>query len=234
LRARASNGYAVRIEGVLAGRLPGTKLLGLLDPSGYLEIPDVAEGTPLSAGQRVLVEGTSQWTNRQAGIAHCRLQWLGPKAGAEPKHIGLEQLLPPDQDFLWVEAEGKVQFCTWTENRLAFELEDNGRRLSVHVLHVDAAKKPPFAGTRVRVRGICEGVLNSKGERVAGVLWLPTVDAITPVVLANSITNSPQSPVQPMAAGGDAPLLTHIEEIRHLSPEQLVRWPKVKVRGVVT
>lgn len=234
LRARASKGYAVRIEGVLAGRLPGTNLLDLLDTTGYLEISDVEGGTQLSAGQRVLAEGTSQWANKQVGIANCRLQMRGPQAGVEPKHIALEQPLSPDEDLQWVEAEGKVQFCTWPEHRLAFELEDNGRRLSVHVLHVDAAKKPPLSGTRVRVRGICEGVLNSKGECVAGMLWLPTLDAISPVALANASTNAPESLVRPTPPGDGAPVLTHIEEIRRLSPEQLVRWPKVKVRGVVT
>src|ERR1035437_2092527 len=146
LRARASKGYAVRIEGVLAGRLPGTNLLGLLDTTGYLEISDVEGGTQLSAGQRVLAEGTSQWANKQVGIANCRLQMRGSKAGVEPKHIALAQPLSPDEDLQWAEAEGKVQFCTWLENRLAFELEDNGGRLSVHVLHVDAATKPPLSG----------------------------------------------------------------------------------------
>ena len=234
LRTRASKGYAVRIEGVLAGRLPGTNVMGFWDPTGYLEILDVAVGAQLPAGQRVLVEGTSQWTNKAVGIAGCRLQMVGPRAGAEPKRIALEQPLSPDEDLQWVEAEGKVQFCTWPENRLAFELEDNGRRMSVHVLHADAAKKPPLPGARVRVRGICEGVLNSKGERVAGMLWLPTLDAISPVVLANAFTNAPESLVRPMPASGGASVLAHIEEIRQLSPEELVRWPKVKVRGVVT
>ena len=234
LRARASKGYAVRIEGVLAGRLPGTSVLGLWDTTGYVEIPDVEGGMQLSPGQRVLVEGTSQWTNKQVGIAHCQLQMRGPKAGAEPRHIGLEQPLSPDDNLQWVEAEGKVQFRTSSEKRQEFELEDNGRRLFVHALHVDTAKALPTSGSRVRVRGICEAALNSKGERVAGALWLPTLDAVSLVVLPNVLTNSPESPVQPMAAGGEALVLTHIEEIRHLSPEQLVRWPKVKVRGVVT
>jgi signal transduction histidine kinase len=234
LRARASKGYAVRIEGVFAGQLPGTNMLGLLDTTGYLEISDVEGATQLTPGQRILVEGTTQWTNKQVGIAQCRLQMRGAKADVDPKHIALEQSLSPDEDLQWVEAEGKVQFCTWPENRLAFELEDNGRRLFVHVLHMDAAKKPPLSGARVRVRGICEGMLNSKGERVAGALWLPTLDAMSPVVLASVFTNSPEGLVRPMPPGDGAPVLTHIEAIRQLSPEQLVRWPKVKVRGVVT
>lgn len=234
LRARASQGYAVRIEGVLAGRLPGTNVLGLWDRSGYLEIPGVEGGMELPPGQQVLVEGTSQWLDQQVGIAHCRLQMRGPKAGGEPTHIGLEQPVPPGEDLQWVEAEGKVQFCTGSKNRLAFDLEEGGRRMLVHVLHLEAAKPPPLLGSRVRVRGICESVLNSKGERVAGSLWLPTLDAISYVVLPGLFTNSPASPARPVTAGGDVPLLTHIEEIRRLSPEQLVRWPKAKVRGVVT
>jgi len=234
LRTGASRGYPVRIEGVVAGRLPGTNLVCFLDGTGYLEISAAAEDGALSVSQRVLLTGTTRWTNRQAGAGDCRLQVRGPKAGVEPRHIALEQPLAPEDELQWVEAEGQMRFCTWRENRLTFELQDGGRTLSVRVLHPGAATQLRLAGARVRVQGICETVLDEKGERVAGALWVPTLDAVVPADLAKVPTNAPDGREPPPAPGGAAAPLASLKEIRQLSPEQLLRRPRVQVRGVVT
>ena len=236
LRSQASRGYPLRIEGVVVGRLPGTSVLCFLDATGPLEVAASGAEGELAPGQRVLLTGTSQWTNKQAGAAGCRLQRRGPKASAEPRPIALEQPLAPEDNLQWVEAEGEIQFCTRLENSLAFDLQDGGRTLRVHVLHLDPAARPPLAGTRVRVRGLCEGVLNDHAERVAGTLWVPASQAVLPAGLAGTATNAPGSSVPPAAAGGpaEAALLAHVKEIRQLSPEQLRLRPKVSVRGVVT
>ena len=235
LRNRADRSYFVRIVGVLAGRLAGTNEWCLFDGSGALAVADLPSPKPLFAGQRILLEGRTQWTNGVVEIGERRLRQLGGTATEKPRRIAPEQPLAPENDLQWVEAEGRIQFCSWTENHWVFDLEDNARSLSVHVLRSDPALRPPLVGAHVIVKGICGALLNREGESVAAVLWVPTVDAIQPVTPAGAWTNSPVNPRAAVVGSSDAaPLLTSIEQIRQLSPEELLRRPKVKVRGIVT
>lgn len=235
LRNRADRGYPVRIQGVVVGRLPGTNEWCLFDGSGALTIGGLPAAQPLFAGQRLGVQGWTQWTNGAVEIRERRLQELGGTAKAEPRRIAPEQPLAPQDDLQWVEAEGRVRFCSWTEDHWVFELEDNGRSLSVHVLRSDRAVRPPPVGAHVRVQGICGALLNGQGESVAAVLWVPTMDAIQPMTTPGAWTHSPANPQSAVLGSGQAaPVLTRIEQIRRLSPDELARRPKVKVRGVVT
>ena len=232
LRNRASRGYPVRIEAVVAGPLSGTNGWCLFDGTGWLDVPNAADAKPLP-GQRVLVEGRTRWADGLVQIGQRRFRPLGGKPAREPKRITPEQPLGPEEDLLWAQAEGRISFCSWTENRWVFDLEDDARSLSVQVLHSDPALRPPASGVRVKVTGICGALLNGEGQRVAAALWVPSLDAIQPMIPANARTNSPASPRSAVASGTTA-TLTSIGQIRRLGPEELVRHPNAKVRGVVT
>jgi signal transduction histidine kinase len=234
LRNRAARAYPVRIEGVVVGRMPGTNAWCVFDGTGSLAIPEAGAPEPLRPGQPVLVEGRSWWTNGLVEITERRLRVLGKAVQAGPRRIALEQPLAPGENLQWVEAEGSVVFSASAEGQILLELEDNQQTLAVRVLHSVEGKRPPLAGERVRVQGICEALLNSQGERVAGTLWVPSLDAIQPVTSANERTYPPEHAHAAIPANGPAPLLTSIEQIRRLRPEDLVRRPPVKVRGVVT
>ncbi|HVM49175.1 MAG TPA: ATP-binding protein [Candidatus Acidoferrum sp.] len=233
LRNRAGRGYAVRIEGVVAGRLPSPNAWCLWDTTGALELPAGADGEPLFPGERVLVEGRSEWTNGAVGISRREYRNLGGKIAAKPKPIMPEQPMAPEDDLQWVQAEGRIQFCSWTDNHWVLELAENGRSLAVYVLHSQATQSPPASGALVRVTGICGGLLNGAGERVAATLWAPSLEAIQPVAPGSAWTNAPVSP-QSVPGTNVTALLTSIEQIRRLRPEELLRHPRVRVRGVVT
>jgi signal transduction histidine kinase len=133
----------------------------------------------------------------------------------------------------WATTEGRIRFCSWAQNQWVFELEDNTRSLAVHVLHSDHASRPAVSGERVKVTGVCGALLNGDGERVAATLWVPSLEAVQPLTSSRGGTDAPASAVS-TAAESASPWLTRIEQIRRLSPEELVRGPKVRVRGVVT
>ena len=63
LRNRAGRGYRVRIEGVIVGRLPSTNQWCLFDGSGALAVTGLPGEKAFFTGQRLLVEGRTQWTN---------------------------------------------------------------------------------------------------------------------------------------------------------------------------
>jgi signal transduction histidine kinase len=230
LRSRARNGYTVRLEGVVVGRLASN--VCLLDGTGYLELSEVRGQASAGVGQRVLLLGTTRWENQKVSVAQAHLEVPGPAAPTQPRRITLEQPLTAADDFQWVEVEGQPRFCTSVENQLSFELEENNRSVLVHVLQLGGGEAARLSEGRVRVRGLCEGVLSDNGERVAGILWVASLRDITAAERAGPPLAQPRSGVK--ARGSDGPLLTSIEQIRRLTPQELAQGPRVQVRGVVT
>jgi len=231
LRAHAGQGYEVRIEGVVAGPSARTNGVWFLDATGTLEIPEAEVGERFLPGQRVLLEGTSQWTNKQAGIQQPRLQRLGPEVPAAPNPMALEQSLKPGEDLQWVQVEGQVGFVARVDARLVFELEDGDHSVSVHVLQPESAGRQQQPAGRVRVHGLGEGVLDRNGKHVLGILWAPRLDEVVAIAPAQIATNSAAGSQPTLTNARSAPL-TEIGKIRRLTQEQLSASPRVKIRGV--
>jgi signal transduction histidine kinase len=233
LRARANENYPVRIEGVVSGPIPGAKLC-ILDAGGHVEVDAIGHEEEYFPGQRVLLEGTSQWNDNQDQVRLPRLQRLGTNAPARPEWIKLGQTAAPSQEFQWVETEGQVQFVTETENHLEFELLDNGRSLSVSVLHLNPARQRPPSGARISVKGLCGLALDGNGNRVAATLWVSSLDAVSVVDQTMAPANPAKGDEQPAFSTGNESLLTQIDEVRNLTPLKLASRPRVKLHGVVT
>jgi signal transduction histidine kinase len=230
LQTRASEGYPVQIESVLTGQIPGTNKLGILDTSGYIEVEATGHDLDLPLGQRVLLEGVSQWKDNQVGVRKLQFQTLEPKMPDKAAWIKPGQSVKSGEEFQWAQTEGQIQFLTRSDNGLKFDLVEDGRSLSVCLLHLDPNQEPPSTGTHVRASGLYEGVLDENGNRVAGTLWTPNLDAISPVI--QTTTNGSIS--QQALNMGNESLITQIDSIRHLTRSELANSPKVKVRGVVT
>jgi signal transduction histidine kinase len=232
LRSRARQAYPVRIEGVVAGRLQATNGVWFLDATGNLELPGPEAAQQLHPGQRVLLEGTSQWTNRQVGVSHTHLQPRGPTAPMEPRLTPLEATLELGEDLQWVELEGQVGFVGREDEHPVFELGQGERSVLVHVLESVPTGSEPMPVGRVCVRGLGEAVLDSDGNRVLGILWVSSLGEIVPSVSVTFPTNSITGAGASLTNTQAPPVLTEIGRIRRLSPEQLVAGPRVKVRGV--
>jgi signal transduction histidine kinase len=234
LRSRADEDYPVRIEGVVAGFVPGARRLCLLDAGGHIEIDAAGQEKGLSPGQRILLEGASQWMDNQVQVRQPRLQPLGATAPARPEWIQPGQPASAPQEFQWVETEGQVQFLTESENHLRFELVDDGRPLSVSVLHLNPAHPALYSGARVRVNGLCGEAFDANGNRVAATLWVSSLDAVSVVNQTRAAANPGQSGGKPAFKTGTESLLTQIDEVRSLTQVKLAARPRVKLRGVVT
>jgi signal transduction histidine kinase/uncharacterized protein YdeI (BOF family) len=102
-------------------------------------------------------------------------QWLMPVA----KRISAEEMLPPEMDFQWAEAEGVITHATddgayWS----ILELTDGERRLNLRVTNPAREKISGLLNARVRVRGFCQGSFNHRGDRVAALLWVSSLKEI--------------------------------------------------------
>jgi signal transduction histidine kinase len=97
-----------------------------------------------------------------------------PKAGA----ITLNQQLPAQDNFRWVEAEGQVRFAG-TDGEMAYlELSDGQAQVQVHLSHWNPELSPLIRNSRVRVEGVCEGVYDRNGILVPGLIWASAENGI--------------------------------------------------------
>ena len=234
LGTRANESFPVQINCVLIGRANGTNRLVFLDPSGHIEVVVTGQIPHLVPGQKILLSGESQWNHNQVDIKALGIKQLQPNVSDFPERIEAGKTITPEEDTRWVVIEGQLQFPTRSDRCLGFDLTENGQNVRVRVLHINLAQTPPASGTRVRVSGVCNVAVNEDGKYVIGDLWVPSMDALSPVDQSNATVHLASDARQQDFGKDSAPLLTKIIQIRQLSRSELDLEPRVKVRGVVT
>jgi hypothetical protein len=234
LRARAGDGFHVRIEAVVAGRLPKENRLCLVDVTGCIEVSGIAGTETLGTGQKILITGVSGWTDNQVGIRGGFARALGPEIAAYPEHISLEQPLLQSEDLKWVDVAGEIQDRHATGNELSFEIQDGLSSVRVHLWCEGNPDQLPLPGTKVSVRGICLGAFNERGQRVAANLWGAGWDSLSVPGSQNNSQLRTRFLTQKTQPEINSTILTTIEQIRRLTQEQIRNRPRVMVRGVVT
>ena len=237
LRARASDGFPVRIAAVMAGREADGNQICLVDMTGCIELGGLAGAEELVPGQKILLLGTTDWGEGQIRIHNGRVHELATPVVAAPEQISLGQPLFQGEDLPWVEIAGEIQYQHSTGDEISFDIQDGTSSMRVHLRDPARSGPLPPPGTRVSVRGICLGAFNERGQWVAANLWAAGWDSLS---LRNSqgVTELPRLSIplaaQTIQAPAAATTLTTIEQIRRLSDAQLRSRPHVRIRGVVT
>jgi len=234
LRSQAAKRYPVHIEGWVIGPSESPGQWCLLDATGNIGIETSPLKPHFPPGQRVLVEGTSRAVGSHAEIADVRLTQQGPSALAVLVPVALGEPLSPQTDMRWGQVSGEVRFVGRLNQGLSFELADNGRTISVRVLNATPAENNIVPGMRVQASGVCEGVFNSQGERVVGILWAATLKSIVPVELPPAQVLSPTNSVGPNSGQSGIMPLGTIRQVRQLKPSELSQKHEVCLRGIVT
>lgn len=232
LRTRAEAGYLVRLEGVVVGDGSSPATFVVLDDTGALELRRDPSLGSIRPGQRVRVEGVSEWVEKRAHIGRSRIELLKPEAPASPFRVAPEQTLAPGADYQWVEVEGVVGFRQQNGDQASFELREGESCLSVRVGTSKGLAQLPVDGQLVRVNGICRGGFNDKGNWVVARLWAAGPDAITLVEEGEGDYRSFGAASSAQSGGQSG--ITKIGQIRELDQEELNRRRFVKIRGVIT
>jgi signal transduction histidine kinase len=235
LRARAADGYHAKIEGVVGGHFDQGGLY-LLDAADCLELHDVPNPEQFKPGERVAVEGVSEWSRNQVDLRQARVQVHDASPPDSPERVALEQLMSPGDDLRWVEAEGEIKFVGNAGGQGMFELQDGNLAMQVRLQHLEQPGFLPKAGTRVTVRGICRNAFNEQGQWVAAGLWASGAEAIAPTdgSLPSDSRTASQTPAVSAQPRVISSVLTKIDQIRKLTEPQLRTRPRVKIRGIVT
>jgi signal transduction histidine kinase len=234
LQNQAAHQYPVQLDGWIVGPLTGSNQWCLLDATGNIGFQTAAVGPQFLPGQRVNVAAVSRAVGRRAEMADVRVILPAPSAKLAPTRITPGEPLPVQDEMQWVQVSGKIDFVSCPSQGVRFELTENGYTISVRVLHAAAGENRLVPGMRVQVNGVCEGVFNNQGQRVAGIVWVATLKEVTPL---ESPADRTSLPADAAAAGPDEQadaLLTSIHQIRQLGSDKLSQKPKIRLRGVVT
>lgn len=138
----------------------------------------------------------------------------------EPQAIALNQQLQAADNYLWVEAQGKVTFTGRNGGVGFLELSDGEVAIQVRVMPGDVEALRRFHHALVRVVGVCEGVYDQKGVLVPGLIWVMQADGI-------SLIDDAEAQALPALATGRATKLV----LTNSNPAMLGFYT---TRGVVT
>ncbi len=234
LRSQAAKQYAVRIEGWIIGPLEASNQWCLMDATGNINFQTTPLLLGFSPGQRVCVEGVSHAIGQRAEIADVRVVQQEASALAVPALVTPGESLLPRDEMKWVRVSGEINFVGHPGQGLSFELAENGHSISVRVLNATPAGNTLAPGMRVQVSGVCEGVFNSQGQRLVGIVWAADLKAVTPLESPKAQTPSTAGSTDTNTGKLDATPLATIRQIRQLGADNLSQLPKVCLRGIVT
>jgi len=137
-----------------------------------------------------------------------------------PEAVPVEAGAPvaPVDNYRWVEAEGVVRFAALDGDVLRMDLVDGDSSTQVRVLDWGTNDVDHLDKVRIEVRGVCESTLDEKGNRVAGVIRVPSRQEV--------------SEIEADAGGFSALKIVPINEINPANPE--LAWGRqIRVRGTV-
>jgi len=155
------------------------------------------------------------WTNYSAGdlegltgprafestltVENVHVASADPGALPAPITISLNQQLSPEDNFRWVQIEGKVKFASEDNDVALLELTDDQAVAQVHASGVGTDGARRLRNMRVRVEGVCEGVMSQAGRLLPGVIWATSGKSIAlldPPPVATSRQSAAPSPPQ--------------------------------------
>jgi signal transduction histidine kinase len=161
-----------------------------LEFTGYLELPH--EGlytfTTLSDdGSRLFI-----------GETQARLELLGSGPPPVPHPIVISQTLSPEEERQWSAVEGTVTFVSDEPDGYELELSSGAGRLRVKVAGGSGAAPLFLLNSQVRVKGICQSVSTSEGQKVAGAMFVTGWKEIELLQVAAEYWNA--SPLVPIGS----------------------------------
>jgi signal transduction histidine kinase len=233
----ANDRYVIRLEGNVWWVNPSQRKLVLHDQSGTAELEMDFQSQPVQSGQRVRLQGSGTITRRGADFrigassaVPLRLEVIGRGAFPDLRWIAIGQALLPGDEDPWAEVEGEVSLVSQQPDGLHIELSAMGGHMRVEVGDVSGLSGAALLHRRIRAVGFCQSAFTTTGQKVPGVLLVPSRKEI------EFIETSPASP-HPGAPGnlkGELlPTLTTAIAVNQMKRDEAERGYPVQIQGVV-
>jgi signal transduction histidine kinase len=137
-----------------------------------------------------------------AGVG-ATFQVVGPGKHPEPLAIDLSDLLLPENNFRWIQAEGIVTFVSNEGPGATLELAAGARRVAVRIGQWNQGPLQPGETWHMQVEGVCEGVTDPSGDQFVGFIWVPTSEDVRRLELADNGKEPLAPPAFPPANSAD-------------------------------
>jgi signal transduction histidine kinase len=231
--------YPIRLEGTVWWANPTQRKLVLHDRSGTAELEMDFPTQPVQSGQRVRLEGNGSITRRganfrmgahePAGASPARLEVIGQGTAPDLRWLAIGQPMIPGDEDPWAEVEGEVTLVSEQPDGLHLELTAMGGHMRVEVGDVSGLSTASLLNRRIRALGFCQSAFTTTGQKVPGVLLVPSRREIefieTPLNRdADGDTNANQ---------GTFPELTTADAVNGMKREEAERGYPVKIQGVI-
>ena len=191
---------------------------------GFLQVPESGVCTfhlASNDGSRLLVGGN------QARVEV--IEDHEPPKHEEPRQLTLGQQLSSEDEYAWMSAQGLLSFARRTDQGWDAEIRSESGRLTLCIEGAADLRLEAFLGRPVRVTGYCQHALNTEGDRVAGLLLVPSPSNVR---IEEGLGSPPE--IRGKAVPADPPLLTSASQVRDLRPLEAARSYPVRLRGIIT
>jgi signal transduction histidine kinase len=133
--------------------------------------------TNFSAGDVAFITGPRPFESALS-VKNAHVSVLGPGETPKPVAIMLNQRLLPEDNYRWVEVEGRVNFAGMDGATPFLELSDGLARMQIRMSNLSGLSRHALRNATIRVNGVCEGVYDPKGGFVAGIVWASVENSI--------------------------------------------------------
>ncbi len=236
------SGYPIRLEGNVWWSNPAQGKLVLHDPSGTAELELDFKGQPAQSGQQVRLEGNGVITRRGAefriasgqtvaagGASPLRLEIIGGGTFPGLRWIAIGQPLVPGDEDPWAEVEGEVTLASEQPDGLHLELSSMGGRMRVELGDGSGLSASSLLHHRIHAVGFCQSAFTTTGQKVPGMLLVPSRKEIE--IIESAVASDASNHAN--AKGGALPTLTTAAAINEMKREDAQNGYPVKIQGVV-
>jgi len=216
---QANRGYPVRLRAVVTYNDPATFDYFVQDSTAGIYINDLNGQFRFKPGQLIEIEGVTEEPDFAPQVGKPRYRVLGEAPLPKAPKATLQDLASTRYDSQWVEFDGIVHEATQDQGHLTLQLGAVGDDLPAYILTTDDPAPARLVDARVRIRGVCASIFNSKNQ-------LTGVRLVTPD--SRQLTVEEPAPADPFSIPLRS-LGTVLSFVAHGTSEH-----RIRVRGTVT
>ncbi|HEY3458448.1 MAG TPA: response regulator [Bryobacteraceae bacterium] len=191
----ARRAQPVSLDGVITFYKPETQTAFFADRSAGIYVNVHRVGVlPVRAGDHVLLTGVTGPGDFAPVVERPKVKLLGRTPLPAPSHLNAEDIFMGRADSQWVELEGIIQKTGSDSGYAAAELAWGPHRYQIRL--AEGSIPESWVDARVRVRGACGTVFNSKRQVLGIQLFVPSPEQIT--VLEAPRAGPFETPIQPI------------------------------------
>jgi diguanylate cyclase (GGDEF)-like protein/PAS domain S-box-containing protein len=219
----ARKGIPVELDAVVTYADAEWGLLFVHDSTGYMFLDIHGRKTPLSAGSRIAVTGSTGGGGDGKSLTHTNIRVTGNAPLPVPEPFNVAELNKGAGESHLVNTTGVLQSCDTSWDRICYRITDGTATAWVVIPKPKNQRSENLIGAKVRVKGISGSHLDASGKRSSAQIFANSLDDIAPF-----------TPVAPAQGNTQVSYESRtIQQIHTMSMVDAARAHPVELKGVV-